>query len=300
MNSPGRPAACANCGAILSGPYCASCGQRHEPHVHSLSHFVAEAIEGLTHADSRLWRTLGYLLTRPGRLTREFLQGRRARYLPPFRLYLVISVAFFLVGLPGQVSVKPHSPGATVDPATPPKRAEPNEMNISFGGLDRICNSAQDQAASEGAIRRLLRERCLRLAGGDGSGLGELVVHNVPRAMFVFLPLLALVMQVLYWRQKRYYVEHLLFLIHNHAFVFLTATLLILIARVPSADLITGWLATAAAMYVLWYLFRAMRVVYGQGRRITLAKYFVLGTTYFGTSLIMLLLTVIYSALTLD
>ena len=53
------------------------------------------------------------------------------------------------------------------------------------------------------------------------------MVHNIPRAMFMFLPLLALVMKLLYWRPKRYYVEHLLFLIHNHAFVFLAATLLI-------------------------------------------------------------------------
>ena len=65
-------------------------------HVHTLSHFAAEAFESLTHADSRVWKTLGYLLARPGLLTREFLDGRRARYLPPFRLYIVISLVFFL------------------------------------------------------------------------------------------------------------------------------------------------------------------------------------------------------------
>ena len=94
------PAKCGNCGAALTGRFCAACGQRQQPHVQLLVHFVAEGIEGVTHADSRLWRSLGYLLTRPGLLTREFLEGRRARYLPPFRLYLVISVVFFLVGMP--------------------------------------------------------------------------------------------------------------------------------------------------------------------------------------------------------
>ena len=54
------------------------------------------ATEDLTHADSRLWRTLAALLFKPGHLTREFLAGRRARYLPPVRLYLVLSVLFFL------------------------------------------------------------------------------------------------------------------------------------------------------------------------------------------------------------
>ena len=92
---------CANCHAALSGEYCAACGQRHEPHVHTVAHFAGEALESVSHADSRLWRTLWYLLSRPGFLTREFFAGRRVRYLPPFRLYLVISVVFFLVvGLP--------------------------------------------------------------------------------------------------------------------------------------------------------------------------------------------------------
>src|SRR6186713_1449752 len=81
---PPQTLVCANCGAPLTGEYCATCGQRHEPHVHTIAHFASEAFESITHADSRLWRTLGYLLTRPGLLTREFFDGRRASYLPPF------------------------------------------------------------------------------------------------------------------------------------------------------------------------------------------------------------------------
>src|SRR5436190_18919279 len=78
---------CANCGAPLAGEYCTECGQRHEPHVHSVTHFAAEALESITHADSRLWRTLWFLLAKPGRLTLEFFAGHRVSYLPPVRLY---------------------------------------------------------------------------------------------------------------------------------------------------------------------------------------------------------------------
>src|SRR6187397_1986926 len=98
---------CANCHAPPGGEYCAVCGQRHEPHVHSEAHLAEEALESVSHADSRLWRTLWYLLSRPGFLTREFFAGRRVRYLPPFRLYLVISVVFFLVvGLPDKAVIE--------------------------------------------------------------------------------------------------------------------------------------------------------------------------------------------------
>src|ERR1700739_4662032 len=75
-------ARCANCGAALAGRYCAQCGQAVEPPVHSLWHFGKVATEDLTHADSRLWRTLAALLFKPGRLTAEFLAGTGARCLP--------------------------------------------------------------------------------------------------------------------------------------------------------------------------------------------------------------------------
>ncbi|HLA72809.1 MAG TPA: DUF3667 domain-containing protein [Steroidobacteraceae bacterium] len=355
---PPQTLVCANCGAPLAGEYCGNCGQRHEPHVHTVTHFAAEAFESVTHADSRLWRTLAYLLARPGVLTREFFDGRRAGYLPPFRLYIVISVVFFLVGMPEKISVKPESPGDTLASATLIQQAEqfesqdsplpeamrkrsadylraeaaraaareaagiapkartdkaaaPDEdetsedgathhnVNVSFGGLNEFCDSLKKPQSANSPFRSNLLARCRRLANGDGSSLGSVIVHNVPRAMFIFLPLLALVMKLLYWRPKRYYVEHLLFLIHNHAFVFLAATLLILIARVPYTGPIMGWLGTITGGYIVWYLFRAMRNVYGQGRGLTLAKYFTLGFTYLVTSTIMLILTVIYSALTL-
>src|SRR5258708_4671307 len=93
---PAAAARCDNCGAWVRARYCGVCGQRLEPPVHSLWHFARVATEDLTHADSRLWRTLVALLFRPGYLTAQFLAGRRASYLPPVRLYLVLSVAFFV------------------------------------------------------------------------------------------------------------------------------------------------------------------------------------------------------------
>jgi len=94
---PAGTAVCANCGAPVSGHFCSNCGQRVEHSVHSVWHFAGEAFEDLTHADSRLWGTVGALLFKPGFLTCEFLAGRRVKYLPPLRLYLVLSLLFFVV-----------------------------------------------------------------------------------------------------------------------------------------------------------------------------------------------------------
>lgn len=92
-----RRAACLNCGASLTGEYCASCGQRDaDPRVsvRDMAHeFVAEHF-GL---ESKVASTIGTLVLHPGRITREFFEGRRARYIPPLRLYLSSSVLFFLL-----------------------------------------------------------------------------------------------------------------------------------------------------------------------------------------------------------
>ncbi len=300
------PASCDNCGAAVTGRYCPACGQRLESPVHSLWHFTKVATEDLTHADSRLWRTLGALLFRPGYLTREFLAGRRARYLPPVRLYLVISVMFFLWASAThdklrvvQVSAPDNGPSRTVlrpldagtfGPMLPGESAAQH--------AERVCSSGVNY---DGPWRERLqpaaRRACMRLVLDNGRSLPEVYLHNVPRAMFIFLPLLAGAMMLLYWRPRHYYVEHLLLFVHNHAFVFL----LLLLAGLASALLpaLSGWLTGAVTLYIPWYAYRSMRVVYGQGRSLTLGKLLLVSFFYLVSGSLMLAVVSVYSVFTL-
>src|SRR5450755_4233942 len=91
------PARCKNCDAALLGRFCVNCSQAANVHVPTTLELAHEFLEGLTHSDSRLWRTLTTLWFKPGKLTQEFVAGRRIAYLPPFRLYLVLSILFFLL-----------------------------------------------------------------------------------------------------------------------------------------------------------------------------------------------------------
>ena len=329
---------CMNCGAPLAGEYCAVCGQRHEPHVHTLGHFLGEAFEGLTHADSRLWRTLGYLLVKPGRLTREFLDGRRARYLPPFRLYLVVSLLFFVIaGLPEGMKTDSNAPPtresvAKLDEATRSlesqlgdapgaaqavaamreearrQRAQLEGQTDSHAGsveLDRdrvqlgFCDAFKNPGPKGDSGYAMMQGFCKKASHMSGQALVESLVHNIPRAMFVFLPLLAAIMKLLYWRPKRYYVEHLLFLVHNHAFVFLALSIATLFDRLTPDGNLFGFVVAFLWLYMFWYIFRAMRVFYAQSRWLTFAKYLTIGFAYVATSALVLGLTAIYSALTL-
>lgn len=88
---------CLNCGTALRGPFCFRCGQKAEPRPMPLGHFAVEAFEEVFSLDRRFLRTVGRLLARPGQLTRDWLDGFRVRFVPPFRLYLTLSVVYFVV-----------------------------------------------------------------------------------------------------------------------------------------------------------------------------------------------------------
>lgn len=88
--------ACPNCGAELHGEFCSACGQ--PAHLHrTLGHMVEEFLHGILHFDTRAWRTLPLLVFRPGTLTREYIHGKRARYISPLAMFLLLIFTMFAV-----------------------------------------------------------------------------------------------------------------------------------------------------------------------------------------------------------
>ncbi|HUE48105.1 MAG TPA: DUF3667 domain-containing protein, partial [Steroidobacteraceae bacterium] len=265
------------------------------------------ACEDLTHADSRLWRTLNALLFKPGYLTREFLSGRRARYLPPVRLYLVLSVVFFIwFSATNQKMTVLHldaprsaASGAAVAPGRheygPMAAAQPDESPQQRA--ERVCPDLGHQGPWQDLILRRVTHACRLVVLDDGRSVRDAFLHNLPRAMFLFLPLLAAGMMLVYWWPRHYYVEHLLLFVHNHAFGFL----LLLLAAGVSALLpwAASWVRFALCLYIPWYVYRSMRVVYGQGRWLTSGKLVVLSFFYLVSGALMLALTIAYSGLSL-
>ena len=125
---------------------------------------------------------------------------------------------------------------------------------------------------------------CEQIKKDNGRQFLQNLYDNIPIALIVLLPIMAFVLQVLYPLSRRYYVEHLLFFVHFHAFMFLILALQILVSRLnaalPTPESIGVLVIVAASFYVPVYLFVAMRRVYGQGRLLTTAKYIVLTVSY--------------------
>lgn len=271
------------------GPYCSNCGQHAHESARSLSALFHDAWHIVTHVDSRFWQSLYVLLFKPGKLTKEYFAERRARYLPPVRLYLVLSVLFFAFGLatPHKSSVPPSvaaptatapdkqiSEGAAENPPAAKKKSRAKIFDI------RDCN---DVKSSIGWLQNTLRQSCLRNQEDGGASVEHAFLANIPKMMFLLVPLMALVMLLLYWRPRRYYVEHLVFFLHNHAAIFLLLLIQALLGWVAArADWSSfgGWVGAIITLYGVWYVYRAMRVYYGQGRLLTLAKLCVIAFAY--------------------
>lgn len=92
---------CSDCGEPTTGNFCANCGQ--PTHVHrSLLHLGEEVLHGVMHFDARVWRTLPLLIGNPGRLTREWIEGKRTRYVSPLAIFLfTIFLMFFALSFAG-------------------------------------------------------------------------------------------------------------------------------------------------------------------------------------------------------
>jgi len=316
---------CLNCGTSLGGQYCGNCGQRARSRLISLWELIREAFGDLFELDSRLWHTLVPLIIRPGKLTRDYLLGRRARFMPPFRTYLVLSVVFFLVAFfdpreefnvlfepaaesteeaeaAGQ-SAEEIRQGILADLAEDgiiagdealhddPDDSDGVSFNISDDESGVNCNLEDLESADmpDWLANRMTPERlqlvCERVIADDGRAMSEKLRDNVPAALFFLLPLMALILKIMYPLSKRYYVEHLLFVVHNHAFVFLILTLQILFARIASlasiSEKVIDIVLIGAAIYIPVYLFRSMQRVYGQGVFVTALKFMFLALSYF-------------------
>jgi hypothetical protein len=268
------PARCKNCDAVLLGRFCANCSQAADVHVPSTMELVHDLLEGLTHSDSRLWRTLKFLWFKPGRLTQEFIAGRRAAYLPPFRLYLILSIVFFLIAslvhIRGQV--------IEFDDALKPAGASSAPRVTGCQDLNFDIFSQQPQ------LTQRVRHACQEMVRDNGENLLHIAVGTMSKAMFIFLPLIAFLHMLLYWRPRHRYAEHLLFFVHLHAFYFSAA--IVMVCAINAAE---SWPKLAGAANILetvlgWclpiYTLIAMRRVFQRGWPGTLFKALILFFVY--------------------
>jgi hypothetical protein len=254
--------ACRNCATELRGPWCHQCGQLGEDFHRSAHHLIGEVFEAFFHADGRVLRTLPRLALHPGVLTRDYLLGRRAPQIPPFRLFLTMLLVLFLVGS----AVQDPDIAIVGDHGTPAERAEAKaelakaNFNIATG-----LGPHTDQAITAWLKARL--PQAIDRPDVLVSAMGEWA-H---RFAFLTLPISALLLSIIFaFRRDTYLFDHLIFSMHSLSFQGL------LVALVMATWHITGHRSGLLLFASPVHLYAHMHGTYGTGRAGTLVRMSVL------------------------
>jgi hypothetical protein len=231
-------AVCPNCGATITGRYCGDCGQKriHEADL-TVRHFLGHVLHELTHLESnKTFDTFVALICRPGLLTREYVAGRRGKYVEPVQLYLMISAVFFLFAW-----------GA----------------HLERGGFNERVTTAFAPIADRKGLDapRIIED------------LKHKLEKYVAVARFASVLPAGLVLALLFRRPTQYYVHHLVFALHYISFGnLLSVAYSLAFAVVGRFHAVPHWVDLTSSLVLVVYAFVAMRTVYRQPRPATALK----------------------------
>ncbi|HKO96594.1 MAG TPA: DUF3667 domain-containing protein [Pyrinomonadaceae bacterium] len=251
-------ATCPTCGQSSTGRFCSACGEeKGRRSNYSLLGHLGETLKVVTSFESGFFRSFAALISRPGLLTSEYFAGRRKPYLKPLQVFLFCNIAFFVV--------QSYAEFRTL--------STPLRVHTRLLPYSPYARAKVDQAVIE--KRTTLREYETRF--------DAIIENHAKTLVIVMIPMFALLMQALYWRAGRYFVEHLVFSTHFYSFYLLLLTSMILLstAAFSLARRITHNLGafqsdllytTIMLLSCFIYLLPALRRVYGQGWIVTVIK----------------------------
>ena len=307
----GRALYCPSCGHKFSGPYCAQCGQPRATHRRSIGHLAHDFFLDLASFDSRILRTARALLFQPGELSRAFAEGRTQRYVPAVRLYLFVSLLFFLTlavsriaivqfALTSALMTKAQIEEELAEADSPAARQsvmaafDDGKTHYSIGTKTVFFNRVGEVKSelSPQAREKLIaktnsalkeahdqKEEWIVRAGlasflklaSDPAALNGALTAWIPRALFLLLPAFALLLAAFYWRQSKSF-----YFVDHLVFSlnFHSFGFIALLAAAALAQVLPGWVIGWFLLAgVPLYLFLAMRRFYKQNWFWTGAKF---------------------------
>jgi hypothetical protein len=379
---------CENCGAPLTGEFCAQCGQHAIDYRRSIFRVLLDAADSFLNWDTKFLHSVNQLLIHPWQLTNDFNAGRRARYVHPLRLYLIASIVFFLVARavdwdsngPIQLTaqdrtelvaslnkmIEPNSPltpeqRAQVELArtkladvqgaltaeeraevrkafkayiksevrktlsaeerakmattmaripkipdvpthmTPPAVPTPPDLSASLPVIEPeppappstttatpkppFHFSAGPPGEKKSPFALWLEKQVKEKIGEDGARAKlflETLRSNIPAMMLCCIPLFAFILKILYIRRGRYYVEHLVYALHIHTFLYVSViiTSLAVMGANRTVPALAGWITAVMTIAIVVQIFLSIRRVYKQGWFMTLLKFLFGGLVY--------------------
>lgn len=282
---------CLNCNYVVENKFCPNCGQENTETRKSFHYLFTHFVEDLTHYDGSFWKTIKALLFKPGKLTKEYLAGKRKVYVPPVKLYIFISFVAFLLPnmLPDYSSAKKINPIKTEIKLSDDEDVDKNELGFSFNNGPRFnslkeLNSFQHTSSKtekltwfEYTIYKFgVKNLENRIKPEFYGKLEENLKKNLPKVLFIYMPVFALFVWLFHSKKKWYYFDSGVFTLHYFAFLLLLFTFSIvldwLFALLYNGDEISVLIGIATIIYAFFYFFRAHSTFFGEKKYISRLK----------------------------
>lgn len=239
---------CRNCKTELIGEYCHNCGQSFfSGSERTVSEIVYSAVDTVFAWDNKIFTTLKYLVFYPGKLTKEFFEGRIIQYVFPAKLFWFIIILFFaILNIGDEMNDSSTNSGknievnigakkkadATISPQT--DISQKNEKDIE---KDLLAKKKEVSSEKENVISSQIKQN---------------LVGYIPYVVFLLVPFFALLLFMLFHKRKKYYANHMIFALHFHSFVFILFTVCVLVGKIAPAsweDAIDGVMFFLPAIY---------------------------------------------------
>jgi Protein of unknown function (DUF3667) len=288
---------CPNCHIAFADDhsnFCPNCGQENHTHKLPVKHFLIETVEAFTHFDTKSLTTVRDLILSPGLVIQKYNENKRARYVPPIRLYAFTSFLFFLF-LAFSFSSKVKTEAGKLDA---------NLQGSLNGQINFIHKTVIDSTLANDltalhqvtpqSIDSLLQVRGVqtdwfntRLVGTmtklhkaelSTVDIYQKIVKSASYAVFILMPIFALVLMLFYRRRNYYYSEFLVFSIYLHTFLFWALSVVLTVFRVFDVDI--DHVKEVMTIIATPYLYLSIKKVFGQSVSKTLGKTILIGAIY--------------------
>jgi hypothetical protein len=274
---------CPNCNQKLQvlDNYCPNCGQENHTHKIPVKNFIVDFLASSFNFDTKIFTTLRDLIIKPGLITKNYNQNRRARYVTPIKFYIFVSFIFFFILFKFSGF---NTDGSSIkftykfiDDLTTAQDLDKlrKHPNISEKTLDLFLDSLKIQT---NWINRSFYHNYIKAKIGliPGIDMVKKIIQTFSTMLFILMPLFALLLLLFHYKLKRYYSEHLVFSIHLHSFIFLALSVCLILGNfIPGLF----FLSLLPLLYI--YCIKAFRKVYEQSITLSAFKVFFIGLLYF-------------------
>ena len=280
---------CLNCRYVVENKFCPNCGQENTDTRKTFHHLFIHFFEDLTHYENAFWKTIRNLLFKPATLTKEYLSGKRLSYLAPVRLYIFISfITFFLIAIfPNKesepIKIDEKKPITITNKDTKKEYQIFGERYKSVKELDSLQKYAP-QSKKLDDFSYWITKKVLTVTENNTNQeiikkFLESFLHNLPKVLFIFMPLFAFFLWLFHNKKRWYYFDHGIFTLHYFSFLLLIFLILFLITKLFSlfassgiGSFIEGTINFIGYSWMVYYFFPAHHRFYGETRLVSFIK----------------------------